>query len=87
MCTLGTLPRPLGLYSALQGLCGAVLPAAHLDLLLHEEALHQLAVPLVQAGVVQPDAELQRVHQVRVLQSKQHSLCSEMHVKASLTLE
>jgi hypothetical protein len=40
----------------------------HLDLAAHEELLHQGAVGLVQAGVVQPDAELQRVPQLRILQ-------------------
>ena len=46
---------------------------ARLDLLLHEQALHHFPVSLVQPRVVQPDAELQRVPQVRILQE-----CSAM---------
>ncbi len=41
----------------------------HLDLAAHKEVLHERAVGLAQAGVVQADAELQRVAQVGVLRA------------------
>jgi hypothetical protein len=33
---------------------------SYLDLLLHKESLHQRAVPVIQARVVEADAELRR---------------------------
>lgn len=39
----------------------------YLDLAGHKERLHALAVAVGQAGVVQPDAKLQRVLQRRIL--------------------
>ena len=41
--------------------------ARHLYLLLHEEALDELAVLLPQPGVMHADAKLQRMPKVRVL--------------------
>lgn len=49
--------------------CSVRGPVTHLNLLLHEESLHHLAVPLIKASVMEPDAELQRVFQIRILQA------------------
>ena len=47
-----------------------------LDLLLDKQALRQLAVTLIQPSMVQSNAELQRVPQVRILRHKELSKCS-----------
>ena len=46
----------------------------HLDLLLHEQALDELAIALPEPGMVHADTELQRVPQVRVLRAEHSTL-------------
>ena len=62
---------------------GGLKTLPHLNPAVHKELLHKGAVGLIQAGVVQPDAELHRVPQLRVLQHA--GLCSGTSADTSAT--
>ncbi len=52
--------------------------AWHLDLLLDEQALDELAVPLPEPGMVHADTKLQRMPQVRVLRAEHYAFTDRL---------